>query len=433
MHAKTSSVLQAAALAMLAVTFALVISASATVPGERVLHRFIGTKSQGGWVYAGLVADRAGALYGVTQAGGPAGFGTVFKLTPPSKQHPHWLYTTLYSFTGGNDGGNPMAALTFDKQGNLYGSTTFGGTSRNWGTIFRLSPASDGVWNETVLFNLGYLQYTAFPLVFDRNGALYGTNLEAGQYDYGSVFRLSPPRGPGGMWTYSILHSFAKGSDGVFPEGGVVLDKNGVLYGTTMGGGASNDGAVYALSPPATKGDAWTETILHSFTQNDGLESFGGLVLDNAGNLYGTANQGGANFDGTVFELTPGASGWTFSVLYNFQGGNDGNGPLAGVTLDQHGNLFGTTSMGGGTAWCIQQGAGCGTVFELSPSAGGWTESVLHSFQATNDGSEPNAGVIVRGNAIYGTTLLGGQGQSCKGGGGTTGGCGTVFRVSPVQ
>ena len=254
-------------------------------------------------------------------------------------------------------------------------------------------------------------------VVVGPDGNLYGTTVYGGKnlcpgsggLGCGVAFRLT--QGAGGKWRETVLHAFDEdNTDGSLPAGGLVIDKKGNLYGTTVYGGPLNQcsnqgcGVVFQLTPDGH--GKWTETVLHSFGVTDGAWPFGGLIFDSAGNLYGTASIGGSSNActggcGVVFELTPGAGGrWTETVLYSFQG-VDGEGPLATLTSDVAGNLYGTTEHGGAHGW--------GTVFKLAPGGGGkWTEKVLHSFDQT-DGSEPGRGLVVDASGdLYGSTPFGG-------------------------
>jgi uncharacterized repeat protein (TIGR03803 family) len=215
------------------------------------------------------------------------------------------------------------------------------------------------------------------------------------------VFELSPRQGGG--WTETLLHNFNNnGRDGVNPQAGLIIDDAGNLYGTTYRGGIYNSGTAFELSPQ--QGGGWTEKVLHSFGHgSDGITPDANLTIDAAGNLYGTTYNGGIHGRGTVFELTPReGGGWTETVLHSFGNGSDGANPYAGLIIDANGNLYGTTLAGGiHTA---------GTAFELSPrQGGGWTETILHSFGNGTDGNSPYAGLIfdASGN-LYGTTLEGG-------------------------
>ena len=254
--------------------------------------------------------------------------------------------------------------------------------------------------------------------VADPQGNLYGTVLVGGANDLGAVYELTPPPGGSGVWTDTLLYSFCSQgppcADGESPQTGVIRDANGNLYGTTLTGGSrSNEGTVFEVSPPQGGHGPWTETVLYAFctsgTCTDGNQPLGGLTFDSHGNLYGTTTGGGPHGQGVVFELSPSGGGqWAYNILYGFcaqQGCADGRTPQYGsLVFDAAGNLYGTTQGGGSQNY--------GTVFELTPSGGSWTETVLHSFcSATNctDGEEPIGGVVLdaHGN-IYGVTPGGG-------------------------
>jgi uncharacterized repeat protein (TIGR03803 family) len=336
----------------------------------------------------------------------------------------------LYSFcTLSNcaDGNTPEANLIFDAAGNLYG-TTFNGGAYGFGSIFQLVRGSDGTWTEKVLYS--FCSTTNCDdgtnpegLVFGAAGKLYGITLTGGGNGFGAVFELAP--GKGGIWSENVLHNFDfTGGDGYYPYDGLIADAGGNLYGTTEWGGAYNSGTVFQLIPGA-KGK-WTEERLHNFNDNgkDGYAPLSGLMLDAAGNLYGTTTSGGSSGTGCgghgcgiVFQLTPGAKGkWAEKVLHSFNdNGKDGYDPWAAVVSDKAGNLYGTTNSGGAS--------GCGTVFKLAPGASGkWTEKVLHTFaKDANDGCLPEAALTadVAGN-LYGTTFYGGPYND-----------GTVFELIP--
>lgn len=253
------------------------------------------------------------------------------------------------------------------------------------------------------------------PLVLDAAGNLYGTTY-AGADGFGTVFELTHEAN--GVWAEKVLHTFGSGSDGRFPEGNLILDGSGNLYGTTSQGGANGEGTVFQLA--RTPGGGWGENIVHNFDPNsgDGDRPAYGLILDAAGNLYGTTRQGGPTGDtGVVFELSPQSGGtWTETILDGFQNGI--SQPCGNLIFDEAGNLYGTTLLGGPGA-CSN---GCGTVFELTPDThGGWTENVLHNFGLGTDGSQPFDGLVfdASGN-LYGTTS-----------GGGAYGWGTVFEVTP--
>jgi uncharacterized repeat protein (TIGR03803 family) len=288
---------------------------------ETVLYSFAGG-SDGSYPGAGVVIGKAGALYGTTGAGGggagcfPYGCGTVFTLAPPASPGLAWMETVLYSFTGGSDGSVPSASLVIGTKGELYGTTEYGGASAD-GVVFELTPPSSpgGAWTETVLHAFtGQSGDGAFPtagLVIGKKGVLYGTTSAGGTASNGTVFELSPAD-PGAPWTETVLYSFGGGGQGGDPLGGVVIGQNGVLYGTTLNFGASqlcpgyDCGTVFALQPPASAGDAWTQIVLHNFTgRSDGAGPWAGVVVGESGALFGATSVGGSSNSGTVFKLTP--------------------------------------------------------------------------------------------------------------------------------
>jgi len=390
--------------AALALAIMLVVAVVATRPARAqtftysVLYSFMGSPD-GEWPVAGLVLDAQGNLYGTTGQGGDLacgvyGCGTAFKVDSTGKE------TVLYSFTGATDGALPYAGLVLDAQGNLYGTTAGGGTYGS-GTVFKL----DTTGKETVLHSFtGKSGDGADPwagLVLDARGNLYGTT-ELGGYSAcsttpfgrscGTVFKVDT------TGKETVLYSFTgKKGDGAVPRAGLVLDAQGNLYGTTYLRGAHNEGTVFKVD---TNGK---ETVLYSFTGTGGDGYFpGGLVLDAQGNLYGTTYKGGAHNKGTVFKVdTTGKE----TVLYSFAGrGRDGTNPWAGLVLDAQGNLYGTTEFGGGA--CNWGGLGCGTVFKVDTTG---KETVLYRFTGAPDGALPCAGLVLdaQGN-LYGTTNYGG-------------------------
>lgn len=306
---------------------------------------------------------------------------------------------TLYSFTGFADGGNPLSSLVVDSAGNLYG-TTFVGGAHGAGEVFELTPNAGGGWTETVLYSFtggadGANPYLA-DVVFDKAGNLYGTTVGGGAHNLGAVFELSPTSSG---WSETVLYSFSGGSDGANPYAGLLFDGAGNLYGTTNGGGANNVGTVFELRHGS--GASWTEKVLHTLNTTDGSGPIGGLVFDRAGNLYGTTQGGGTAGAGVVYEVVRGASGtWTQKVLHSFTGGADGGFPYAErLIFDRGGNLYGTTS-GGGTL-------SLGAVFRLRPVSGGWKEKVLYSFDG-QVAANPYSGLVLdsQGN-LYGTAANG--------------------------
>jgi uncharacterized repeat protein (TIGR03803 family) len=402
---------QGAALLLIAITVLLAPGAVAQSK-YKTLHRFKGG-ADGEFMYAGLVFDQKGNLYGATTEGGAGGKGTVFKLAPNADGS--WTESVLYSFRGGTDGNTPYASLIFDQKGNLYGTTTDGGAQGN-GAVFKLAPNTDGSWTESVIYSFlggedGRLPYAS--LIFDQKGNLYGTTGHGGTGDNGTAFTLTPNADR--SWTESVLYRFLGGKDGALPGASLIMDPAGNLYGTTIYGNGGNSGrclsgecgVVFELTPNAD--GTWTESLLYRFRGGkDGGNPEAGLIFDEAGNLYGTTSDLGGNCGtgcGVVFELTRQTDGsWVESVLHGFSG-RDGDEPAASLIFDAAGNLYGTTVVGGDLSLC-NGGGGCGVVFKLAPNSNGkWTETVLHRFLA-RPGSLPYAGLVfdASGN-LYGTTF----------------------------
>jgi len=394
---------------------------------EWIVHSF-NTVSGGLYPMGSLISDSAGNLYGTTEEGGAfTNWGMVYELVRPLPPKTLWTQAVLYSFTGGADGSTPIAGLVFDKAGNLYGTTSKGGPSGN-GVVFELVAPSTtgGKWSEIVLHAF---QSTSSDggsprgeLARDGAGNLYGVTTAGGASQQGTVFQLSPPAAQDGVWTETVIHSFNYGQ-GMDPEGGPVVGAQGILYGTTYSGGLDGEGVIYRLVPPATRGGSWVYRVLHPFTGGlDGASPKGELTLRGKGILYGTATRGGSGGGGIIFQLVPpvlAGGAWTENVLYNFgSAASDGLDPAAKVIFDSVGNAYGTTSTGGA---CFQL---CGTVFELSPpttEGADWTERILHSFPTSGgkDGSQPSGSLILGKNGVlFGATNAGG-----------TGGNGTVYGV----
>jgi uncharacterized repeat protein (TIGR03803 family) len=314
-----------------------------------------------------------------------------------AKQPPAVTYQSLFSFNR-TAGAGPTSGALIDVNGTLYGTTLVGGTS-NMGTVFEMSTSGK---DESVLYSFKSGTDGSEPqagLIY-VNGTLYGTTVVGGTSNMGTVFAVSTS----GTGTDSVLHSFGSGTDGATPTS-ALIDVNGALYGTTLYGGTSNMGTVFEMSTSGTG----TYSVLHSFVGSGadgaGPDAPGGLI-DVNGTLYGTTVRGGANGLGTVFEMS--TSGKDESVLYSFKGGTDGAAPTAGL-IDVNRTLYGTTLYGGTS--------NMGTVFEMSTS--GKDESVLYSFKGGTDGANPYADLIDVNGALYGTTS-----------GGGANGSGTFFEVS---
>jgi hypothetical protein len=416
---------------------------------------------------AGLVADKAGNLFGSTFCGNPDGggcLGLIFELSPPAAGQTAWTETVIHTFQPPSDGGYPIGTLAIDQQGVLYG-TTSGAGKNSVGAVFRLTPPTAGqtAWTKSDLYDFtGNPNATsadgAYPMagvVLDANGALYGTTAYGGIltpnfYNRGSgiVFKLTPPASGNGAWTEIVLHRFDGTSSGSNPQAPLIMDQAGALYGTTAEGGNTDClqvgcGVVFRLNPPAAGQTAWTTTVLHRFAyvegSVEGRAPMAGLVAGPNGALYGTTLYGGSGpFSscsyqgcGTAFQLTPPKSGqgtWTETILHSFTDGSDGSHPVASLLLSAKGVLSGTTANGG----TLDRG----TVFNLTPpakSGNPWTENVLYRFQGApkSDGAYPEAELIsdVSGN-LYGTTYRGGAtSTSCYQNDPT--GCGTVFELTP--
>ena len=377
-----------------------------------VIHNFSGGLD-GATPYAGLTMDRAGNFYGTTYAGGSTRLGTVYRL---KRSGAGWVADGLYSFIGGvSDGLQPLARVVFGLDGSLYGTASGGGPggycgATGCGMVFQLRPpvtfcrSVTCPWTETILHFFGAYPDGFFPtgeLIFDEAGNLYGTT-EVGGVEAGIVYELTPL---GNDWTESILHSFS-GWGGSEPYGGLISDNAGNLYGTTLDGGLNYVGTVFRLTD---SGSGWRESLPHIFQLADGGYPTAGLVFDQSGNLYGATTYGGSDGAGVVFELSPSGSSWTYSVLYSFTGGDGcpdneyvGAGPWAALTMDATGNLYGTTQCDGANRM--------GNIFKLTHSGGGWAYTSLHDFAGGNDGAYPLSNVIMDANGnLYGTASAGGS------------------------
>jgi uncharacterized repeat protein (TIGR03803 family) len=309
----------------------------------------------------------------------------------------------IHNFAGGTDGYDPDGGLALDPQGNLYGTTFNPGTGG--GSVFELvRPTSGTKWTKRVLhqFSGGDGSNPVGTLLRDSSGNLYGATFSGGKNVLGSVFRLSPKSGAATAYTFTELYSFDPSTDGFAPYAGVIADVNGNLYGTTSDGGPAGGGTIYRLNRPASAKGAWTIAILHAFgATDDGKGPAGGLLIDSAGNVYGTTASGGTSGKGTVFQVTPPTSAggaWGYQVILNFNGPNGASPANSCLVPDQLGNLWGTASGGGASnAW--------GAVFELSPSGGGWIPSAPFSFTGTETGAFPGHGLAIDGKGkLYGTT-----------------------------
>jgi len=378
---------------------------------ETILHSFT-NGSDGGTPYYQLAIDGKGNLYGTAEGGGTDSGGVVFELSPNSDGT--WTQTVLYNFTGffgTGDGAFPTGGVTFDSKGNLYGVTSFGGTYEE-GIVYQLTPGSNGTWTETVLYSFtggadgGGSLFLAQGLTIDSAGNLYGTTTGGGTNGYGVAFELSPSNS--GTWTDTVLHSFTGADDGSYPYARLIPDAAGNLYGAAIGGGAHDYGVLFELEKGANgswtektiyaftgaigssapisalsfdqsgniyfagffdlvemtrnSNGVWTQKNVHEFTGGsaDGANAYSGLLFDSAGNVYGTTNTGGEHL-GTVYVAKPNSTGsWPDRILHSFTGGDDGKNPAYGaLVMDAHGNLYGATSSGGAS--------GFGVVYQIKP------------------------------------------------------------------
>jgi hypothetical protein len=410
----------------LVVTFAATVIAAPAAQAQTfsVLHYFTGGLDGAGST-GGVTVGPSGVLYGTAAGGGPYGEGTVFKLI---QVHSIWVLYPLFEFDSG-DGDNPIGGVVFGPNGALYG-TTFGSVE-NQGTVFQMRPplsvckAFLCYWNETVLHTFTGAPDGADPqavnLVFDQAGNIYGTTQGGGMYGGGTTFELTPSGGGG--YTASILHNFGNGTDGNLPYSGVVLDRAGNVYGTTAFGGTgtpeecgSTCGTVYQLMP---SNGGWVENVLVDFDGTNGRGPYGNLIIDASGNLYGTTDSGGQiggnNGDGVVFKLAPSGGGFTYSELYTFSSCN----PVGGVVMNASGNFFGVCATGGAHQ--------DGWIFELTNCSQTCGVSDLHDFSGS-DGAEPEATPVLDANGnLYGTTVEGGIVNDFP----CYEGCGVVWEITP--
>ncbi|HEX8814631.1 MAG TPA: choice-of-anchor tandem repeat GloVer-containing protein [Terriglobales bacterium] len=406
-------------------------------------------------------------------------------------------YKVIYSFQGGADGQTPYSDLVADSSGNLYGTTTNGGNlafcnGSGCGTVFELKRSEGGGWEHKVLYSFGNSPDGELPkggLVLDEAGALYGTTAAGGANGWGTVFKAAPT--PRGGWQETVIYSFTGNADGYVPTADLTIDKSGNIYGTTTGGnlycasgqGSNGCGAVFELTPQAN--GSWVETTIYTFDGGNGATPSSGIVLDSAGNLYGTTYYGGGAAGcgtnwravppgcGIAYKLSLSGNNWLETIPYAFtRGGGFGLYPTGGIVFANPNLAYGITQSGGdgyGTVFELirtkeewqqrdrhifygtpdgvtpvgritpvgendlfgvtQAGGsdGQGVVFELQHLPAGSKEIIIHSFSATGgDGTGPQSGLTLGPqDHLYGTTSAGGSGSACKDG------CGTVYDVAP--
>ncbi len=402
--------------AISAIAFAIVfgLADAARAQTFRVLHVFGGGGNDGALAYSGVTMDATGNLYGTTYNGGMLGWGVVYKLTHTGNS---WTVGVINDFALSGGGIFPVGGVVFGPNGSLYGTTNGGGSNgrcgMGCGSVFSLRPSPtagrtpSAPWVLTLLYYFdggpggGSPEYG--DLAFDASGAIYGTASIGGAHNTGVVFQLKhSDQG----YVESAIQSFT-GPNGFYPYGSVVFDRAGNLYTTAFEGGANDGGAVVELTP---SDGGWAGNVIYSFAgSNDGYNPKAGLVVDRSGNLYGTTFGGAypGYSNGTVFELTPSNGGWQESILHAFPFAPQQlpGGPVSPVVMDAAGNLYGATTGGGAFGW--------GTIFQLTPSGGGWTYRDLHDFSGP-DGTNPYGALALDPNGnLYGTTSLGGSSCNC--------------------
>jgi hypothetical protein len=435
-HQMLGLILRLARAVIASIGLAVAITAQAWAgPDFLAIYEFPGG-AQGINPEAGVILGPAGSVFGTTDSDGIDAGGVVFQLSPPQVAGRRWTQKILKRFRDPAEGGYPLG-LTWTSTGVLYGvALDGGGTSSGSGIVFRLTPTTPEYTNWTFAtlhrFRGGY--DGALPcgsLIIDRTGALSGTTILGGAGPgldgYGVAFSLAPSQTLPGQWTETILHRFASSPDGATPDGTLLARSAAVRVGVSTTGGTGicsnvGCGTVYRLVQTA---DGWVESVIYQFKGGaDGAIPVDRLIADTNGSLYGATAEGGlpgpdGHFaTGTVFRLDPpsaAAGHWTKTILYEFQGAEDGYSPQGGVTLDEHGALYGTTEFGGALF--------AGTVFKLTAKAPGqpWTKTILHNFGGgAGDGADPSGRVTLDSSGtIFGTTLWGGSANY-----------GTVYRIA---
>lgn len=398
-----------------AAVLALVGSTGATAQTYNVIYTFTGHGSSSQPI-AGVTVDRHGNLFGASAWGGMDTPGDVYEL---QRAGSGFVYSQLFVANSGSKGNFPWDTPTIGPNGSLY-VTMSGGGADGAGTVLNVQPPAhfcptvSCAWVATDLYNFTRGSDGGNPeagVIFDPHGNIYGAAPNGS--GYGVVFEMTPSEGG---WLYQVIYTFTGGPDGAYPIATLLLDSAGNLYGSTESGGLPGCGGfgcgtIFKLSP---SGSGWTKTTLYSFHDGtDGSAPSGGLIADNAGNLYGATGGSDSNLGGTVFELTPSAGGWIFNVIYDLPGA--GLGPTGNLVRDSAGNLYGSTWADGAY--------GQGNVFKLSPTNHGWTYASVHDFTGSPDGANASGGLAIDSDGvIYGTTYEGGS-DRCL--------CGVVYEVTP--
>ncbi|HUA14888.1 MAG TPA: choice-of-anchor tandem repeat GloVer-containing protein [Verrucomicrobiae bacterium] len=400
--------------AILAIAAVIAIACPLASAQYRILYSFTG-KADGGNPYSPLIRNSQGDLLGTTEWGGHVGpgYGVFFKLRADGTE------TVLHTFEN-TDGKNPIGRIAQDSAGNFYGTTLSGGANLT-GTLYKM----DKTGNLTTLISL-HPSIGRVPeggLILDAEGNLYGTDATDGgprgtatTYD-GVVFKFSNTNVYTELYRFTAPVQQPQTTDGLSPGSSLLRDSLGNLYGTTSEGGnyrcVSGCGTVFKLSPTGV------EKVMHRFagrSKGDGGYPQGGLIRDSAGNFYGTTAIGGSANQGTIYKMDTTDK---VTILYSFQGGTDGSQPWGNLVMDSSGNLYGTTSAGGDLSCTIRESVGCGIVFKLDPSG---VETILHSFAGMPaDGAQPLVGLTLGSDGnLYGTTLYGGPSNA-----------GTIFEIAP--
>jgi uncharacterized repeat protein (TIGR03803 family) len=404
--------------AILAILLAATTASAMAAGSVEILHSF--GEDDGEYPASEIVVDGAGNLYGTTTEGGDFNAGIVFQLSPDGAGG--YTETILHHFNGFADGLNPYGGVAIDADGNLYGTTTAGGTGGvcaedGCGVVYKLTK-NGGSWDFSVLhhFTGGFDGWgVGGQPALDAAGNVYGTTPNGGLFGIGVVWQLVLDAGE---YRFRVLHHFTGGEDGA--TGGLgrvlVLPNGRTLFGVATVGGANGAGVAYQMKQDDLGN--WTFRTLYAFQGAPAAGfPYGGLTMDDQGNLYGTTYYDGAEGYGTVYRLSrDGGAGWIETVLHSFTGGANGNNPSTNLAFDARGNLYGTTAEGGA------RGCHCGTIFRLTPDgAGGWTHRVVYRFKGSPDGSYSYYSIVPdrRGN-WYGATVHGGED-----------GDGTVFRFTP--
>jgi uncharacterized repeat protein (TIGR03803 family) len=436
----TQSVKTARAIAQTAVMLAvaLFMNASLASPVEAqtysVIHNFVGSLD-GSEPTSGVMIDSSGNMYGTTFFGDQA-TGTAYKISHHSGG---WLLVPLYYFTTMADGVIPYDQPVFGPDGALYLTVAFGGVgpcstynnTTGCGALVTLRPLPTPPptpltpWRDTPIYKFtggadGANPYSA-QIIFDAAGNLYGTTFNGGSSlcsgGCGVVYKMTKTNG---TWNETVLYSFTSGTDGSHPWSGVTLDSAGNLYGTTTAAGTYGYGTIFKLTP---SGGGYTFSTLYAFHgQTDGGVPFSGLTFDASGNLYGATSTYGSGNGGTIYKLTPSGGGWNFSTAYTFSGPSGGfnPGPVANLTFDAQGNIYGTTHLDGASNY--------GSVFKLTPNGGGWNYTSLHDFTGGLDGGYPRCAVSFDSSGnMYGTASEGGSGNPVN----CVGSCGVVWQITP--